>query len=230
MDGFGARVSALPYIQLMATKRRRRSIKLLICPVCEEKGTLRKILYGMPDPETFDFEKYAVGRCCFACGWWVEHTVLACPNCKASNFDHRDPEMQIDPWVGSTPVLQRKSQYEIEDEERLQREASMDPDLLARFKHRFQLKLEEIAYLEWRAMQPEWKFQVMKAEKDPKSQAIVGGFVGPHAVTTAAGVFIGTTIIGTELDEMNDDEGGKGSDGSGDDEGEIAGFLDGLFD
>ena len=27
-------------------------------------GTLRKILYGMPDSETFDFEKYAVGGCC----------------------------------------------------------------------------------------------------------------------------------------------------------------------
>ena len=27
-------------------------------------GTLRKILYGMPDPETFNFEKYAVGGCC----------------------------------------------------------------------------------------------------------------------------------------------------------------------
>ena len=25
---------------------------------------VRKILYGMPDPETFDFEKYAVGGCC----------------------------------------------------------------------------------------------------------------------------------------------------------------------
>jgi len=65
VNGFGARVSALPYIQRMATKRRRRSIKLLICPGCEEEGTLRKILYGMPDPETFDFEKYAVGGCCF---------------------------------------------------------------------------------------------------------------------------------------------------------------------
>ena len=56
-------VSALPYIHFMATKRRRRSIKLLICPGCEEEGTLRKILYGMPDPETFDFEKYEVGGC-----------------------------------------------------------------------------------------------------------------------------------------------------------------------
>lgn len=49
----------------MSTKRRRRSINLLVCPGCEEEGTLRKILYGMPDPEVFDFEKYAVGGCCF---------------------------------------------------------------------------------------------------------------------------------------------------------------------
>jgi hypothetical protein len=48
----------------MTTKRRRRSIKFLVCPACQQIGTLRKILYGMPDPETFDFEKYAVGGCC----------------------------------------------------------------------------------------------------------------------------------------------------------------------
>ena len=169
------------------------------------------------------------GKYCFACGWWVDHTVLACPNCKASNFDHRDPEMQIDPPVGSTPVLQRKSRSEIEEANRLKFEESMDPDLLAKFKHRFQLELEEIAYLEWRAMQHQWKFQVMKAEKDPKSQGIIGGFVGPRAVTTAAGVFIGTTIIGTEPNDMSNDQGGESSDISGDDEGGIAGFLDGLF-
>ena len=64
MDAFGARVSALPYIRFMAIKRRRRSIKLLTCPECGQEGTLRKILYGMPDPETFDFEKYEVGGCC----------------------------------------------------------------------------------------------------------------------------------------------------------------------
>ena len=64
VHAFGARVSALPYIDFMTTKKRRQSIKLLICPGCEEEGTLRKILYGMPDPETFDFEKYAVGGCC----------------------------------------------------------------------------------------------------------------------------------------------------------------------
>ena len=65
----------------MTTKRRQRSIKFLVCPACQQIGTLRKILYGMPDPETFDFEKYAVGGCCVegdgsdpdvackACGW-----------------------------------------------------------------------------------------------------------------------------------------------------------------
>ena len=57
-------VSAHPYIHFMTTKKRRRSLKVLACPECGQVGTLRKILYGMPDPETFDFEKYAVGGCC----------------------------------------------------------------------------------------------------------------------------------------------------------------------
>lgn len=48
----------------MSTKRRRRSIKFIVCPACLQIGTLRKILYGMPDPEIFDFEKYEVGGCC----------------------------------------------------------------------------------------------------------------------------------------------------------------------
>ena len=48
------------------SKARRRALKMLICPGCGEIGTLRTILYGMPDPETFDFEKYAVGGCCIA--------------------------------------------------------------------------------------------------------------------------------------------------------------------
>ncbi len=47
----------------MTTKRRKR-ISSLICAGCSEKGTLREIVYGMPDPEHFDFEKYAVGGCC----------------------------------------------------------------------------------------------------------------------------------------------------------------------
>ena len=48
----------------MSTKRRRRAIKLLVCPSCQQIGVLRKIVYGMPDPEIFDFEKFAVGGCC----------------------------------------------------------------------------------------------------------------------------------------------------------------------
>jgi hypothetical protein len=105
----------------------------------------------------------------------------------------------------------------------------MDPDLLAKFKHRFQLELEEIEYFEWRAMQPEWQFQVMKANSDPKSQAVIGGLVGPRAATTAAGFIVGTTVVGTESNDSNNDQGGESSDSSGDDEGGIAGFLDGLF-
>ncbi len=48
------------------SKSGRRALKMLICPGCEQIGTLREIIYGMPDPETFDFEKYAVGGCCLS--------------------------------------------------------------------------------------------------------------------------------------------------------------------
>jgi hypothetical protein len=51
------------YLEHMVTKRRKQ-LNLLVCPGCLAVGTLRKIMYGMPDPETFDFEKYAVGGCC----------------------------------------------------------------------------------------------------------------------------------------------------------------------
>ena len=157
-----------------------------------------------------------------------------CPECNSRFFTlvslREVPYSPTQTPIPRVPYVPPKSQYEIEKEKRLQYEESMDPDLLAKFKHRFQLELEEIAYLEWRAMQPQWKSQVMKAEKDPKSQAVIGGFVGPHAVTTAAGVFIGTTAIRTELTEMNNEDGGEGSDGSGDEEGGIAGFLGGLLD
>ena len=63
------------------TTNRRPLLRSLSCPQCGKKGSLQKIIYGMPDPETFDFEKYAVGGCCISgdgtdpeirckgCGW-----------------------------------------------------------------------------------------------------------------------------------------------------------------
>ena len=67
----------------MTTKRRRR-ISSLVCQECEEIGTLRKIIYGMPDPEFFDFEKYAVGGCCiFGNGLDPD---IQCRSCEWSGF------------------------------------------------------------------------------------------------------------------------------------------------
>jgi len=81
----GYRVSGPGYIEHMVTKRRRR-LSLLVCPGCSAVGTLRKIVYGMPDPETFDFEKYAVGGCCIS-------------------GDGSDPEVQcrVCEWEGMRP-------------------------------------------------------------------------------------------------------------------------------
>jgi hypothetical protein len=49
----------------MSTKRGIQK-KRLMCPKCGEIGALQRIVYGMPDPELFDFEKYAVGGCCIS--------------------------------------------------------------------------------------------------------------------------------------------------------------------
>jgi DNA-directed RNA polymerase subunit RPC12/RpoP len=147
-----------------------------------------------------------------------------CPNCDSKIFT-----LVVQPEVPAGPP---KSEYEIEQEKRLKLDESIEPAVLIKFKRRMELELAEIAYLEWRALQPQWKFQVNKAATDPKSQAITGGFVGPRAVTTAAGVIIGAAVISTEPDERNFGEGGEGGEGgdsSGDEEGGILGLLGDLF-
>lgn len=68
----------------MSKKSPSKPIKILACPECGQLGTLRKILYGMPDPETFDFEKYAVGGCCLN-GDGSDPDV-ACRSCDWSGF------------------------------------------------------------------------------------------------------------------------------------------------
>jgi len=166
-------------------------------------------------------------KSCSNCNAEYEAQVSKCPKCDSEFFivvsPQDSPDSSIDSRAARVPYVPPKSQYEIEEEKRLKHEESMDPELLAKFKHRFKLELEEISYLEWRAMQPEWQHQVMKANSDPKSQAVLSGLVGPRAVGTAAGVFIGTTIIGTESN--GNDQGGESIDSSGAEEGGIFGLL-----
>ncbi len=59
-----------------------RRIRALVCPNCGGIGTLRTLIFGMPDPAEFDFENYEVGGCCLnddgydpdiacrKCGWF----------------------------------------------------------------------------------------------------------------------------------------------------------------
>jgi hypothetical protein len=42
----------------------RKQLRTLTCPACQQRGLFRTIVWGMPDLESFDFEKYAVGGCC----------------------------------------------------------------------------------------------------------------------------------------------------------------------
>ena len=123
-----------------------------------------------------------------------------------------------------------KTPSQIEADERDKYEKSIGPENVKKFKNRLKLELEEIAYQEWRAMQPEWKNQVARVESNPKSQANMSGFASSQAAATALGVFVGTTAIRAQLTELNEnleDTTGGDSGDSGDSEG---GFMDSLGD
>jgi Zn ribbon nucleic-acid-binding protein len=58
--------------------RKRITLKTAKCPKCQKKGTLKRILWGMPSAEIY-IENYIIGGCCLPenpheigcirCGW-----------------------------------------------------------------------------------------------------------------------------------------------------------------
>lgn len=171
---------------------------------------------------------------CTACGWSVDHAILTCPNCSSSNFDHREAEGRIDAPIRDALNTQLKSQAEIDEESRLKLDESIDPKILAKFKERLKRELEEIAYLEWRAIQPSWKVQAEKAGVTSTQHAEDHPMIDPRVYSTAAGVLIGTSGIRGQLsainDSINEDSVENSEVGSGDDEGGVLDMLGGIFD
>jgi hypothetical protein len=51
----------------------------LRCPSCQS-NEVKEIIYGLPDPENFDFQKYEVGGCCVT----PEDDKYKCSNCEFS--------------------------------------------------------------------------------------------------------------------------------------------------
>ena len=54
-------LESVPEVESMKPKRRRQ-LRTLTCPECNERGLLRTILWGMPEAE-FDYLKFASGGC-----------------------------------------------------------------------------------------------------------------------------------------------------------------------
>ena len=52
--------------------------KQLVCPACQSTD-IKEIVYGLPDIESFDFEKHAVGGCCVS----DNDPSYLCKTCKA---------------------------------------------------------------------------------------------------------------------------------------------------
>jgi hypothetical protein len=53
--------------------------EVLICPSCRSTQ-VKEIIYGLPDPENFDFQRYEVGGCCVT----PEDDKYKCSNCEYS--------------------------------------------------------------------------------------------------------------------------------------------------
>jgi hypothetical protein len=51
----------------------------LICPACNSTQ-VKKIVYGFPDVENFDFDKFEVGGCCVT----GRDPLYKCTNCESS--------------------------------------------------------------------------------------------------------------------------------------------------
>lgn len=159
-----------------------------------------------------------------------------CPKCDSKfytigtindpGFSSRTPS-EIDESNQLKLYTPTKTPVEVEEEERLNYERTLGPENVKKFKNRLKLELEEIAYQKWRAMQPEWKHQVARADSNPKSQANIGGFAGSQAAATALGVFVGTTAIRAQLAELNENQNDTSGGDSDDSEG---GFMDSLGD
>lgn len=159
-----------------------------------------------------------------------------CPNCDSRyyavgtindpGFSSRTPS-EIDEANRLKLYTPTKTAAEIAEDERVKYEKSIGPENLKKFKNRLKLELEEIAYQEWRAMQPEWKNQVARVESNSKVQPNISGLASSQAAATALGVFVGTTAIRAQLNEINQNLDEATGGDSGDSEG---GFLDSLGD
>ena len=60
------------------------ALKSAQCLSCGQRGTLRKIVYGMPDTENFDFDRFAVGGCCVSED--VKDPDVRCRECEWEGF------------------------------------------------------------------------------------------------------------------------------------------------
>ena len=73
-------VCAQVYGQSMTT-RERVNFRKLVCPECNQSGTIMRILYGMPGSD-FDFRRFASGGCIFE----EESPDVTCRKCMWEGF------------------------------------------------------------------------------------------------------------------------------------------------
>ncbi len=136
--------------------------------------------------------------------------IFVCPQCSAESFVHHDPSK---PHPNSAPVetdistrsLRPVSAYSTP----IAPPIEIDPEKLAMFQARFAKELEELEYLEWRSRQPGWKNEEVQ-------QRI------RNISTTAAGVAIGTSILRSQINNIQNSL-------SSNSDGESSSWIEDLF-
>lgn len=173
-------------------------------------------------------------RCgnCFAD---VQSTAIYCPHCRSVDGWLPTPqggsrESLTEIWSPekestNTSSAPEQSPQDLSATRRVLVDESLGEEKVAQYRARLAEEIEEIRYQQWRDIQPEWQ----KVVRESQAKNSVSPFQNP-ALTTAAGVIMGTTamryqlgVIQNELEAQNPDTGSALDTG-----GDSAGFFDGF--
>ena len=151
---------------------------------------------------------------CDKCQRKVTMDIMECPDCHATSFVHKNPARAE---LASELAGYQQEQIKITSPKELaiimqQKENAMDPIKLDLFRRRLHGELDELEYLEWRSHQPGWT--------DPEVQQR-----WKNITATAAGVAVGTSLLRSQLGNINNTLSGDNSS----DAGGIADWLGDIF-
>lgn len=152
-----------------------------------------------------------MNKFCDKCSYELAMDIFTCPKCSSGVFVHRDPNQpfpispteELPRTSGTLRSLSTARETSPQTREASPKPREIAPEKLKKFKARFAKELENLEYLEWRSVQPNWK-------NDNVQQRM------KSIQTTAAGVFLGTSVLRAEVNNIQDMNLADSNEGSSD--------------